>query len=235
MMNIYNIYNNFYPEDILSNIGINNDFLESFNNSNLLVIGEVHGIKENADALYSLASQYGADTVAIERPEESYKNFIESVLQGKPRFELAPEHTFEGSVLSLEMIKTLNILYAEKKIKKVEFIGVDDTADVEKNLCNNILSIDRSIKTICVMGNWHTTTEIIETGSTEHISALMLARQTQRITYIEYKYGRGQLYNRGTGLVDVVSEEKFIEYSVECTTEDDFILYIPNATPISHR
>lgn len=233
-MNNLIIYNQFQPVDVFHNVSIDHDLMSSFSETNLLVIGEIHGVKENADVLYSLVTQYGADIVAIERPEESYKNFIDSVLKGKPNFDLAPANTFDGSMLSLEMIKTLQVLYAEKKIKAIEFIGVDDISNVEKDLADNILGLDRNKKTICIMGNWHTTIEQIEVGDDKHISALMRAREKKDIAFVEYKYGRGQLYNAGTGLVKIESDDESANYKIERLAKDNFMLFIPVATPISH-
>lgn len=232
MINYLDIYNNYYPVNILSNCEINPNLLNSFNKTKLLVIGEIHGIKENSDALYSIISEYGADVLAIERPKEDCEDFINSVLRQKPNFNLIPKEVLIGSVLSIETIKAIGLLFKERKIKKVKYIGINEIEDVEKKLSENLLTLNQE-KTVCIMGNWHTA--IFKNSINNHISSLTIARRYKDITYLEYRYGVGQLFNAGTGLASIKHNSNITNISIKKMNIDDssFYLDIPKANAIS--
>lgn len=77
--------------------------------SNLIVYGEIHGIKENADIVYTLVKKLCIQKLAIEA-SPTVLNFINSVKTGSYDFSLIDEDLFDLSILSLEMIKTIAIL-----------------------------------------------------------------------------------------------------------------------------
>ena len=52
-----------------------NQLLQAIRSPNLLVYGEIHGIQENADVIYTLAHDLGIKRIAIEN-SPSIKEFI---------------------------------------------------------------------------------------------------------------------------------------------------------------
>ena len=81
-------------------------------NSNLIVYGEIHGIKENADIVYTLVRKLGTQRLAIEA-SPTVLNFINSVKANSYDFSLVDEDLFDLSVISLEKNKTKCTVYSQ--------------------------------------------------------------------------------------------------------------------------
>jgi len=96
-------------------------------NSNLIVYGEIHGIKENADIVYTLVRKLGTQRLAIEA-SPTVLNFINSVKAKVYDFSLVDEDLFESSILSIEMIKTIAILLQQGQLK--ELVLIDTFFDI---------------------------------------------------------------------------------------------------------
>ena len=118
-MNNHDIIKTFLPKQLdIKHLDL---LLPALQKSNLIVHGEIHGIKENANIIYTLVIKLGIKRLAIEaRPAAS--NFINSVKTGSCDFSLVDEDLFDSSILSLEMIKTIAILLQQNQLKELIFI-----------------------------------------------------------------------------------------------------------------
>ena len=68
----------------------------------------------------------------------------------------------------------------------------------EEQLAKNILGIDGSLPTLCIMGQWHTQPKVVKDGETRHESALYRLRKTKpNVPFIHNVYRQGQLFNDG--------------------------------------
>ena len=106
-MNVYEIIKTFLPKQLdIKHLELPRPALQK---SNLIVYGEIHGIKENADIIYTLVRKLDIQRLAIEA-SPTVLNFINSVKTGSYDFSLIDEDPFDSSILSLEMIKTIAIL-----------------------------------------------------------------------------------------------------------------------------
>jgi len=235
-MNNHDIIKTFLPKQL--DIKQLNSLQSTLRKSKIIVYGEIHGIKENSDITYTLAKKLGVKRLAIEA-SPAVSNFINSVKINSYDFSLADEDLFDLSVLSLEMIKTIAILLQQNQLKELVFIdtffdNLDENITVppspqerEKQLTENILSIDDSLPTLCIMGQWHTQPNVIENDKTQHKSALYRLRKTKpNVPFIHNVYRQGQLFNDG----------KIIElpnYEIVQKTDIDFELHVPEATKIS--
>ena len=160
-MNNHDIIKTFLPKQL--DIRQLNSFQFTLRKSNIIVYGEIHGIKENADVIYTLVKKLGVKRLAIEA-SPAVSNFINSVTTGSYDFSLVDEDLFNLSVLSLEMIKTIAILLQQNQLKELVFIdtffdNLDEDAIIppspqarEEQLAKNILGIDGSLPTLCIMG-----------------------------------------------------------------------------------
>lgn len=202
---------------------------DSYAASRVLVCGELHGVKENADILYTLVTLYGCDVLAIERTESEVGSFMKTVIEGKPDFSLVDSSTFFASMLSVEMAKAIHCLFKEGRIKKLSYIDTEDD-EVEAGLAKNLLSLDGQEKTVAVMGNWHTMLEKLS----DHTSALLIARESRLFTYVEYQYAKGEYYNAGSGLDSIENDSHASEYAIRTKDNDTFLLSVPLASPIAH-
>ena len=213
--------------------------------SNIIVYGEIHGIKENADIIYTLVIKLGVKRLAIEA-SLAVSNFINSVKTGSCDFSLVDEDLFDSSILSLEMIKTTAILLQQNQLKELVFIdtffdNLDEDAIIppspqerEEQLAKNILGIDGSLPTLCIMGQWHTQPEVIKNGEMQHKSALCRLRKVKpNVPFIHNVYRQGQLFNDGK--IIELPDNPAVSYCYEIVqkTDIDFELHIPEATKIS--
>ena len=213
--------------------------------SNLIVYGEIHGIKENANVVYTLVKKLGVKRLAIEA-SPAVSNFINSVKTGSCDFSLVDEDLFDLSVLSLEMIKTIATLLQQNQFKELVFIdtffdNLDEDAVIspspqerEKQLAKNIIGIDDSLPTLCIMGQWHTQPEVVKNGETQHKSVLYRLRKTKpNVPFIHNVYRQGQLFNDGK-IIELPENPSIPPYyEIVQKTDIDFELHIPEATKIS--
>ena len=206
-MNSHDIIKTFLPKQL--DIKRLNSLQSTLRKSNIIVYGEIHGIKENSDVIYTLVKKLGVKRLSIEA-SPAVSNFINSVKTGSCDFSLIDEDIFDSSILSLEMIKTIAIILQQNQLKELIFIdtffdNLGENAIVsaspqarEEELAKNILKIDDSLLTLCIMGQWHTQPEVVKNGETWHKSALYRLRKVKpNVPFIHNVYRQGQLFNDG--------------------------------------
>ena len=242
-MNNHDIIKTFLPKQLdIKHLDL---LLPALQKSNLIVHGEIHGIKENADIIYTLVKELGVKRLAIEA-SPAVSNFINSVKINSYDFSLVDEDLFDSSILSLEMIKTIAILLQQNQLKELIFIdtffdNLDENITVppspqerEKQLTENILSIDDSLPTLCIMGQWHTQPKVVTNGEIRHESALYRLRKVKpNIPFIHNVYRQGRLFNDGK-IIELPKNPSIPPYyEIVQKTDIDFELHIPEATKIS--
>ena len=242
-MNNHDVIKTFLPKQLdIKHLDL---LLPVLQKSNLIVHGEIHGIKENADIIYTLVIKLGVKRLAIEASPAVF-NFINSVKTGSYDFSLVDEDLFDLSVLSLEMIKTIAILLQQNQLKELVFIdtffdNLDEDAIIsaspqarEEQLAKNILKIDNSLPTLCIMGQWHTQPEVIKNGETRHESALYRLRKVKpNVPFIHNIYRQGQLFN-DRRIIELPKNPSVPPcYEIVQKTDIDFDLHAPKATKIS--
>ena len=242
-MNNHKIITTFLPKQIgIRNLDI---VLPVLQKSNLIVYGEIHGIKENANIVYTLVKKTCIQRLAIEASPTVF-DFINSVKINSYDFSLVDEDLFDLSVLSLEMIKTIAILLQQNQLKELVFIdtffdNLDEDAVIppspqerEEQLAKNILGIDDSLPTLCIMGQWHTQPKVVTDGETRHESALYRLRKIKpNVPFIHNIYRQGQLFNDGK-IIELPDNPAVSScYEIVQKTDIDFDLYVPRATRIS--
>lgn len=212
--------------------------------SNLIVYGEIHGIKENADIIYTLVRELDIQRLAIEA-SPTVLDFINSAKINSYDFSLVDEDLFDSSILSLEMIKTIAILLQQGQLKELVFIDTffddldKDTVispspqDREKQMAENILNIDNSLPTLCIMGQWHTQPKVVTDGGTRHESALYRLREVKpNVPFIHNIYRQGELFNDGRVIKLPYNPAISSCYEIIQKTGVDFDLCVPKATKI---
>ena len=242
-MNNHDIIKTFLPKQL--DIRQLNSLQSTLRKSNIIIYGEIHGIKENADIIYTLIIKLGVKRLAIEA-SPAVSNFINSVKTDSCDFSLVDEDIFDSSILSLEMIKTIAILLQQNQLKELIFIdtffdNLDEDAVIsaspqarEEELAKNILKIDDSLLTLCIMGQWHTQPKVIKNGETRHKSALYRLRKVKpNIPFIHNVYRQGQLFNDGK-IIELPKNPSIPPYyEIVQKTNIDFDLQTPKATKIS--
>ncbi len=242
-MNNHDIIKTFLPKQL--DIKQLDSFQSTLQKSNLIVHGEIHGIKENADIIYTLVKKLDIQRLAIEAGPAA-SDFINSVKTGSCDFSLVDKDLFDSSILSLEMIKTIAILLQQNQLKELIFIdtffdNLDGDAIIppspqerEEQLAKNILGIDGSLPTLCIMGQWHTQPNVIENDKTQHKSALYRLRKVKpNVPFIHNVYRQGQLFNDGKIIELPKNPSVPPYYEIVQKADIDFELHIPKATKIS--
>ena len=242
-MNNHNIIKTFLPKQL--DIRQLNSLQSVLRKSNIIVYGEIHGIKENSDIIYTLVKKLDVKRLAIEASPTMF-DFINSVKINSYDFSLVDEDLFDSSILSLEMIKTIAILLQQNQLKELVFIdtffdNLDENITVppspqerEKQLTENILSIDDSLPTLCIMGQWHTQPKVIKNDKIRHESALYRLRKIKpNVPFIHNVHRQGQLFNDGK-IIELPENPSIPPYyEIVQKTDIDFNLYTPKATKIS--
>ena len=241
-MNKHKIIKTFLPKQLdIKHLDL---LLPALQKSNLIVHGEIHGIKENANIVYTLVKKTCIQRLAIEASPTVF-DFINSVKINSYDFSLVNEDLFDLSVLSLEMIKTIAILLQQNQLKELVFIdtffdNLDEDAIIppspqerEKQLAKNILGIDDSLPTLCIMGQWHTQPKVVTDGETRHESALYRLRKTKpNVPFIHNIYRQGELFNDGK-IIELPDNPAVSScYEIVQKTDIDFDLHVPEATKI---
>ena len=242
-MNNHNIIKTFLPKQL--DIKQLNSLQSVLRKSNIIIYGEIHGIKENSDVVYTLVKKLGVKRLAIEASPTVF-DFINSAKTGSCDFSLVDEDLFDLSVLSLEMTKTIAILLQQNQLKELIFIdtffdNLDEDAIIsvspqarEEELAKNILKIDDSLLTLYIMGQWHTQPEVVKNGETRHKSALYRLRKVKlNVPFIHNVYRQGQLFNDGKIIELPKNSSVPPYYEIVQKTNIDFELHIPKATKIS--
>ena len=233
-MIIQQAYKSFSPSLIPAEQLANPQLAEQIATSRFVVCGEVHGATQNCDVLYSLITHYGITSLALELYAETCKAFIDSCIAGQPNFELIDADYFIASVMSVEMAKTLAVLVNENKISDIHYTN----GNTEQAKAHNILALKQSGPTICLMGNWHTETQIVVTDGIEHKSAYMIVRDSEpEIINIRYKYLSGAIYNVGTGIMRFNGPKSADDkYAIRAVPGQNrcYRLTVPRADPVAH-
>lgn len=207
----------------------------------LLVYGEIHGIKESADIIYTLVHQLDIKQIAIEN-SPSVAGFIDAISKGVYDFSLIDVDTFDTSILSLEVAKTIATLLSEGQIEDIRYIDtyfdnldpskMDHPAspqEREQILADNILAISRFKPTICLLGQWHTQTQPVDMGDgNTHYSALYRLRKVlSNIPLVHNIYGGGTAFNDGRVLDLPRRQDVEEKYCVRQISDIDFDLHVP--------
>ena len=242
-MNKHKIIKTFLPKQLdIKHLDL---LLPALQKSNLIIHGEIHGIKENANIVYTLVKKTCIQRLAIEASPTVF-DFINSVKINSYDFSLVDEDLFDLSVLSLEMIKTIAILLQQNQLKELVFIdtffdNLDEGVAVppspqerEEQLAKNILGIDGSLPTLCIMGQWHTQPKVVTDGGTRHKSALYRLREVKpNVPFIHNIYRQGELFNDGRFIKLPYNPAVSSCYEIVQKTDIDFDLHVPEATKIS--
>lgn len=217
-----------------------------FIRSKLLVYGEIHGAYENASVIYTLVRELGVTRIAIEA-SPAIKPFIDAAIRGEYDFSLIDSDVFEASVVSLEVAKTLATLVREKIIDEITYIDTyfdglteetDDSRSTsprgrEQAMAHNVILLDSTKPTLCLMGRWHTEPEPVLFESAWHTSTLYRIRQIKpNAISIRMRYREGRIYNAGQMIELPFDAEIGTDYQIVQKSKINFELQVPAAHEI---
>jgi len=163
----------------------------------LLLLGEIHGVKENADIIYTLFKKFGFKKLALEWNTELHAHIEKFLQTGELDFEAVQNETdgriTAGHFALLKKLKDEGLLE--------ELVCFDEwSSDRDASMAENILANVSSDKTLVVAGNLHTKFEsIVEIdGKTHRSMGEHVKKQIPTVPSGEIQYLTGQFHNFGT-------------------------------------
>ncbi len=169
----------------------------------LLLLGETHGVKENADIIYTLFKKFGFKKLALEWNKELQEQAEKFLQTGELNFEAIKDspdgRITAGHFALLKKLKDEGLLEA-----LVCFDGETPSADWDTrdaNMAKNIIANLTDGTTLVVAGNLHTQVESITfEGEKEehHPMGENVKKQIPDVPSGKIKYLTGQFHNYGT-------------------------------------
>jgi hypothetical protein len=172
----------------------------SLNEAKLFILGEIHGVKENVDIIYTLFKKFGFKKLALEWDAELHEKtqrFLETgdldfdAIQDSPDGRITAEH-----FALLKKLKDENMLEAlvffDGKTKSGEW----DERDA--NMAKNILANLSDSKMLAIAGNLHAQTEpVVFDGTEHHPMGENIKKRIPTVPFGKIKYLTGQYHNYG--------------------------------------
>ncbi len=180
----------------------------------LFILGEMHGVKENVNIIYTLFKKFGFRRLALEW-EPKLKDVIEKFLEsGELNFDTIKDSS-DGRITAghFALIKKLK---SEGMLEHVVCFDEGSEAEWNKrdlNMARNILANLSDTPTLAVVGNLHAKMEPItfedETGQ-QHPMGENIKKGIPTISSGKIEYLTGQFHNFGTQEFGKLSEEDIL-------------------------
>ncbi len=179
-----------------------NRLVASLEKTKLLIVGEMHGVKENADVIYTLFKKFGFCQLALEW-DSGLKAVVEEYLEtGEIDFEAIQEspdgRITAGHFALLKKLKDEGLL---EKLICFDGSGEADWDARDENMTKNILAGLSDSSTLVVAGNLHAKVEPItfndEPGE-HHPMGERVRAHIPEVPSGKIEYHSGQYHNFGT-------------------------------------
>jgi hypothetical protein len=170
----------------------------SLDRAGLLLLGEVHGVRENPLLIRALLQAFGLTSLALEWPDDLAPT-ISAFLAREPPADHESLWFGDGRITAGH----LAVLAERAAAGPLELILFDGAVDAgsswsqrDEAMAGRILAVTPAgTPTLAVAGSYHTATSPIELGVP---MGAVLARQRPGIRAIQIRYGSGQFYNAGS-------------------------------------
>ncbi|MDB5190211.1 MAG: hypothetical protein JWN49_537 [Parcubacteria group bacterium] len=176
--------------------------LENISRTNLFILGEMHGVKENPDIIYTLFKKFGFRGLSLEW-EPDLKHVAEKYLEtGELNFHAiqdSPDGRVTGGHFAL-----LKKLRDEGMLE--QFVCFDGGAtgpawnDRDEAMAKNILANLSDVPTLVVAGNLHAKTEPLTfdgEADEQHPMGERIQNQIPEVVSGKIEYDSGQFHNYG--------------------------------------
>ncbi len=206
----------------------------------IFVLGEMHGVKENADIIYTLFKKFGFRNLALEWEPSLHKKVEEFLATGIVDFD-SIKHSPDGRITAghfalLKKLKDEGLL--DTFICFDQGSGLDDWDERDANMAKNILASLSSTPTLVVSGNLHTEMKPItfqeEEGVEEehHPMGEIIKGQIPSVPSGRIKYLAGEFHNYGTKEFEKKSADANQSAAKFYRSEDGlYIFELPRAHP----
>lgn len=232
---------------LIMNIDLDKKLKQNIENqikeTNLLVIGEIHGIKTNIDVYRYLLKIFQIDYIAIEWPNLYKQKLEEYKKDDKINKKRLFENTINDGRFSIEMLDFLKEVENNRTIKNI--ICFDNCSSDTKVMDWNrrdqemaaelIKKIDRNFNYMVIAGNLHTKKEPFETEFEKGMKKPMgsyLKNYFGNYPLINIKFKTGSLYNMG--IVNLGNRDKTPSNKIVSMENNNYEVILDEAFPIDY-
>lgn len=210
------------------------EILNNLAETKIFILGEMHGVKENVDVIYTLFKKFGFKQLALEW-EPLLKNVADKFLEsGELDFDAIKDspdgRITAGHFALLRKLKDEGML--DQLVCFDEGSGGEGWNARDSAMAKNILSNMSPSSTLVVAGNLHTKTESFtfrdESGE-KHPMGENIKKEIPHLASGEIEYVSGQYHNFGTQEFTEISEEKTLGAKFYKTEQDRYVFEIPEA------
>jgi len=208
---------------------------DSLERNNLFIVGEMHGVKENVNVIYTLFKKFGFRQLALEW-EPELKDVAEKFLSGGELNFNAIKNSSDGRVTAGHFALMRKLKSEGMLAGLVCFDGGSDgegwnarDAAMAKNILNSL----SEVPTLVVAGNFHTKTEVFHLNDEsieQHPMGENIKKEIPDVAIGKIEYLTGQYHNFGTNDFVKLGNEKLPERArFYKGTKGLYTFEIPNA------
>ena len=174
---------------------------KSLEDTKLLILGEMHGVKENVDIIYTLFKKFNFRQLALEW-DTNLKGVAERFVESGDLDFDAIKDSPDGRITAghFALIKRLKEEGMLEKLVCFDGSGPTSWDERDANMAKNILSSLSEVLTLALAGNLHAKKEPItfddESGE-HHPMGERVEGKLPNVPFGEIKYLGGQFYNCG--------------------------------------
>ena len=211
-----------------------NRLVASLNKTKLLIMGEMHGVKENADVIYTLFKKFGFRQLALEW-ESGLKAVAEQYLEtGELDFNAIQESP-DGRMTAghFALLKTLKDDGLLDRLICFDGSGEADWDARDENMAKNILGSLFDSSTLVVAGNLHAKVEPITLNDEPcelHPMGERVKAHIQDVSSGKIEYLSGQYHNFGRQDFWEDPEQEKTESRFYITDDGSYTFVLPEAS-----
>lgn len=187
--------------DFTDNAEVANTLLQAVSESNVLVLGEMHGVKENVDVIYSLFKQFGFRQLALEWESRLHQVALQYLETGTIDFASIQESP-DGRITAghFALLKKLQDEGLLEKLVCFDGSGELSWNQRDENMANNVVANLSGTPTLVVAGNLHTQTKPLDLDNDQeqsHPMGELLKQQIPELPAGTIEYRSGHYHNYG--------------------------------------
>jgi len=183
---------------------------KSLERTNMFLLGEMHGVAENPNIIYTLFKKFGFKRLALEWDGPELQDLVNEFLNtGQLDPEAIKAKDCGDGRITAGHFALLKKLKQENLLDDIILFdaGAEDWNNRDKAMADNILTNEADETTLVIAGDYHTRTESFTfDGETElhHPMGEYIKKQVQDLSSGKIIYLSGQYFNRGpSNLLDI--------------------------------
>jgi len=181
---------------------VSGKLMDSITQNQVFILGEMHGVKENADVIYTLFKKFGFRQLALEWESELHQIVDKYLETGEVDFEEIQESP-DGRITAghFALIKKLHDEGMLDKLICFDGSGASGWNQRDANMAKNILEGISDTPTLVVAGNLHAKTEPIkfeDEPEEHHPMGELVKMQIPNVPSGRIEYLAGHYHNYGT-------------------------------------